>query len=216
MNKAIEELKEHLASAFAGQASSVALWHQTEPMVPPKPEQSGLASALPLLIQREHYFNFLLWHVEDEARRKDVDDSVIAGCKRRVDKLNQQRNDAMEEVDKYLCALLQPLLPQGGTGRRNTESVGMAVDRLSILALKVYHMGEQTERADVDAAHILSCKEKLAVLRRQRDDLAVAVLELIDDYAQGLKTPMLYSQFKMYNDPSLNPQLYGKEKGGRS
>jgi len=90
----------------------------------------------------------------------------------------------------------------------NTESLGMAVDRLSILSLKIFHMKEQTERDDVDAAHIASCEEKLCVLEEQRSDLEVAVLDLIDDYAKGVKRPKVFYQCKMYNDPSLNPELY--------
>jgi hypothetical protein len=89
----------------------------------------------------------------------------------------------------------------------------MALDRLSILALKIYHMDEQTRRDDVDAEHVLACKEKLAVLEKQRADLALALQELITDYGEGHKVPALYNQFKMYNDPNLNPELYKKNTG---
>ena len=162
------------------------------------------------MVLLEHFYNFHLWHVEDQARRKDVSDSVIADCKRKVDKLNQLRNDCIEEVDKCLYAVLLPQLPQGATTRQNTETVGMALDRLSILSLKIYHMEEQTRREDVNEEHLQTCSAKLAVLRRQRADLIVAVMYLISDYEQGNKTPVLYSQFKMYTDPAPIPQLYAR------
>jgi hypothetical protein len=140
-----------------------------------------------------------------------VDDAVIADCKRKIDALNQKRNDAVEAVDRCLVSILEPLLPKSASLRQNTETAGMAVDRLSILALKIYHMEEQTRRRDASAEHIKACSGKLDVLNRQRRDLAGAVLELMTDYAQGNKVPVLYSQFKMYNDPTLNPALYSKK-----
>lgn len=208
MSNGIEELKKVLENCFAGQRSATATWHESGPLFADHPAEPGL-KALPALILREHYCNYQLWHMEDEARRRDVDDSVIADCKRRIDKYNQQRNDCMEEVDRCLCVVLQPMLPAKPLHKQNTETAGMAVDRLSILALKIYHMEEQTRRTDVDADHVRACGEKLDVLRRQRKDLARAVLELLDEYAEGRKVPVLYSQFKMYNDPALNPKLYG-------
>ncbi len=114
----------------------------------------------------------------------------------------------IEEIDKYLVALIAPHLPKGATSRINTETVGMAIDRLSILALKIYHMEEQTHRTDVTAEHIESCRMKFDILCQQRKALITAVLELMDDYAAGQKIPALYSQFKMYNDPELNPEVY--------
>jgi hypothetical protein len=114
-------------------------------------------------------------------------------------------------VDACIVGMIAPMLPPVADGamlRHNTESLGMSVDRLSILSLKIFHMREQTERTDVDEAHRASCRDKLAVLQEQRADLARAVLELLDDYRTGVKRPKVYFQFKMYNDPSLNPQLY--------
>lgn len=210
---ALEEVKKALRACFDEQTRTTAQWHEADPSLPEAPSACTLA-ALPVFVLREHYYNFLLWHVEDEARRKDVGDSVIADCKRRIDRLNQQRNDCMEEVDRCICEILRPLLP-GTAASQNTETAGMAVDRLSILALKIYHMEEQTLRTDVDAAHIRACEEKLAILLSQRQRLAAALLELVDDYAGGRKAPALYAQFKMYNDPSLNPQLYGNKETGK-
>ena len=138
-------------------------------------------------------------------------DDVIAACKRSIDAFNQRRNDFMEKVDACIVAMCLPHLPAPAEGRRpryNTESVGAAVDRLSIISLKAYHMREETERTDVDAAHIEACRKKLTTLLDQRDELFTAILELIDDYAAGRKRPRVYYQFKMYNDPRLNPALY--------
>jgi hypothetical protein len=208
----IEKIKESLELCFDEQVSATARWHETEPTQPGDPTDYGL-DTLPSLVMKEHFYNFSLWHVEDDARRRDVDDSIIADCKRRIDRLNQQRNDCIEVIDRCLCAVLEPLLPVDAAQRQNTETAGMALDRLSILALKIYHMQEQTERVDVDAQHLRNCSEKLSILRHQREGLAQALLELISDYAAGGKVPVLYSQFKMYNDPALNPKLYGKKTG---
>lgn len=107
-------------------------------------------------------------------------------------------------------ALLSPLLPASPAPHINTESLGMAIDRLSILSLKIWHMDEQVRRTDVTPEHIASCEKKLAVLKEQRADLSLAVKHLVTEFVEGAKTPKLYFQFKMYNDPTLNPELYGK------
>lgn len=208
-----------LADCFALQDEATARWHTEDPAAPeppagPQSAPDGMPGSLPdtlrALVLDQHLRNFRLWHVEDMARRRDVDDSVIADCKRRIDALNQERNDRMERVDACLVDLLRPLLPDTGAGTEayNTESPGMAIDRLSILSLKIWHMAEQTQRADASREHIAACREKLAVLRRQREDLAAAVQALMAEYLAGSKRPRVYFQFKMYNDPNLNPQLY--------
>lgn len=196
-----------LGSCFEAQTEATARWHAETPAAP---EAGGEASpeTLRALVLQQHLMNFSLWHVEDVARRRDVDDTVIAECKREIDGYNQRRNDLMEKVDACLLALLAPYLPADAAPRHNTESLGMAIDRLSILSLKIFHMHEQTERTDADATHIARCREKLAVLHEQRDDLAWAVHELVGDFVAGRKRPKVYFQFKMYNDPSLNPELY--------
>jgi hypothetical protein len=200
--KTIEAIKAVLEDSFAAQAAAVEEWHT--PQGPAGGGEGDLCAA----ILAQHASNFRLWHVEDRARRRDVPDAVIAACKREIDALNQSRNDGIEAVDRHLAALLEPLLPQGAVRRMNTETVGMAIDRLSILALKIYHMEEQTRRRDAGREHAETCRDKLAVLQRQRLDLARSVLELLDDYAAGIKRPVPYGQFKMYNDPNLNPELY--------
>lgn len=202
-------LKALLHDAFAAQIDHVGLWHRQEPPADiPARDGDGLVE----LVLRQHLRNFLLWHVEDRARRRDVDDSVITACKREIDGLNQQRNDLMEQVDAWLVRAVaafeaQRNLPAEGR-RYNTETLGAALDRLSILSLKMFHMREQTERDDADPGHVARCREKLDVLRQQHADLSRSVLELVDDYASGAKCPRIYFQCKMYNDPSLNPELY--------
>jgi hypothetical protein len=202
-------LKDLLRRSWTAQLDLVALWHDEEPPadIPARPGD-GLVE----LVVRQHLKNFLLWHVEDRARRTDVDDSVITRCKREIDGLNQQRNDLMEQVDAWLVAAVAQFPAQqaaGGDARRhNTETVGAALDRLSILSLKIFHMREQTSREGVEPAHLDRCREKLGVLLDQHSDLSRSVLELVDDYALGVKSPKVYFQCKMYNDPALNPELY--------
>ena len=156
-----------------------------------------------------HARNFELWHQEDQARDPAAGDEVIARVKRAIDGLNQARNDAMERVDEAVLATLEGVSPSGAVAH-NSESVGSIVDRLSILSLKIFHMREETGREDADGEHRESCRTKLAVLSEQRGDLAGALAALLEDLRAGRKRFKVYRQMKMYNDPSLNPVLYGK------
>lgn len=210
MNEIFLVVKAALEASCTTQTAATLAWHSSDPVVEPCTDEVSVENLNALILQ-QHLRNFLLWHVEDKARRTDVPDSEIAACKREVDSLNQQRNDHIERIDNLLVGLLLHSLPVASSGRQNTETVGMAVDRLSILALKIFHMDEQTRRKDVDEDHKAACRGKLAVLYKQRADLLQALMELVDDYATGTKVPVLYHQFKMYNDPALNPELYGKK-----
>ena len=158
------------------------------------------------MVEENHLRNFELWHEEDVARRDDLGSARVHQAKRAIDRYNQERNNFIEEMDKALMTALQPA--ESGVPR-NSETPGMMIDRLSILALKEYHMREETERAEVAAAHREKCAEKLARIVRQRAGLAECLAELLADVAARRRTFAVYYQFKMYNDPSLNPQLYG-------
>ncbi len=209
-----DAVKRDLLESIDAQLRAVAEWHQNEPESFPLNGGKDAAEELRALVLAQHLINFKQWHIEDVARRKDVDASVIAECKRAIDVSNQRRTDAFEAVDEHLVNRLGPFIPplaEGERPRHNTESLGMVVDRLSILALKIFHMAEQTRRDDVTEDHRKTCAGKLSVLEEQRDDLIRALLDLIDDFCAGSKRPKAYYQFKMYNDPALNPQLYGKK-----
>ncbi len=154
--------------------------------------------------------NYNLWHLEDLARDPDANDSTIANVKRKIDKENQLRNDRIENLDILIDNFLKrnKIIPK--TEISNSETPGSIVDRLTILSLKIYHMKQQTERDDVDENHIITCKNKLKILHLQRDDLIGALKILINEILSGEKKHKIYYQFKMYNNPALNPILYKK------
>ncbi len=185
------------------QAKWTAAWHA--PGALPDP-----ASPLETLVRDQHQRNFLLWHEEDKARAPKASDTAIADVKRRIDRLNQERNDRIERIDEFLLQVLT----QGNANPSpdtpwNTETPGNSVDRLSILSLKVFHMREQEERAETSPEHREKCKQKREIIERQRGDLTLALQQLLNDILAGRKQIKLYRQFKMYNDPALNPAIYG-------
>ena len=149
------------------------------------------------------------WHYEDIIRDPHIDPVEALALKRRIDRSNQDRTDLVEEIDSWFRQYYSKVVPQPDA-RLNTESPAWAVDRLSILALKIYHMQEQVDRKDADAEHIAKCKAKLAVLLEQQKDLSLAIDQLLDDIAKGKKYMKVYRQMKMYNDPDTNPILYKK------
>lgn len=174
-------------------------------------DTSSLGITLANLLLTQHLQNFRLWHVEDIARRKDVDATVIADCKARIDALNQVRNDYMEKIDDFFTEFFLSLpITYTEPSRYHSETIGMIVDRLSILALKKYHMYEETRRDSATNAHRQQCSEKFQTLCTQRSLLITALFELLEEYRNGIKRPFVYKQHKMYNDPNLNPQLYAK------
>ena len=147
------------------------------------------------------------WHLEDIIRDPHIDPTEALGLKRRIDRSNQDRTDLVEEIDSYFRTTYSEVTPLPDA-RLNTESPAWAIDRLSILALKIWHMQEQTERKDVDAEHIARCQAKLNVLLEQQKDLSTAIDQLLEDIEAGRKYMKVYRQMKMYNDPSTNPILY--------
>ncbi len=183
------------------QQDMVALWHEQEIN---NPYFDFLAT-----VCHQHSFNFQLWHEEDIARSPDVDDPVIARVKRSIDRFNQQRNDWIEKVDDEISLRLESTgVKADDSAPLNTETPGSVIDRLSILALRIFHLREQTERVDASDEHLQSVHRKLAVCLLQKDDLELALQQLIDGIFSGRLRHRTYRQFKMYNDPALNPYLY--------
>ncbi len=147
------------------------------------------------------------WHLEDIIRDPHINPSEALQLKRRIDRSNQDRTDLVEQIDSYFRQKYSDIsvMPDA---KINTESPAWAIDRLSILALKIYHMREQAERSDASAEHIQKCKEKLDTLLEQQVDLSIAIDQLLEDIKTGRKYMKVYRQMKMYNDPATNPVLY--------
>lgn len=150
------------------------------------------------------------WHLEDIIRDPQIDPVKALEIKRRIDRSNQERTDTVELIDAFFRDKYSNVKALPGA-TINTESPAWAVDRLSILALKIYHMREQASRADASREHRDKCAAKLAVLMEQQKDLGTAIDQLLDDIAAGRKYMKVYMQMKMYNDPATNPVLYGKK-----
>jgi hypothetical protein len=173
---------------------------------------AGGSAALWDWVLANHRYNCLLWAEEDLARRTRAADAEIAANKRHIDRYNQARNDAMERVDDALLRATADR-PRAEGARLSSETVGAMVDRLSILALKVHHMRLQTVRTDVDDAHRAATRAKLEQLQRQRTDLAGCLDRLLEEIGRGTGYFNIYRQFKMYNDPTLNPALVAERRG---
>ena len=150
------------------------------------------------------------WHFEDIIRDPNIDPTEALTLKRRIDRSNQDRTDLVEQIDTYFRQTYSSVTPLP-EARLNTESPAWAVDRLSILALKIYHMQEQVDRTDATPEHLQRCQAKLDVLKEQQADLSKAVDQLLEDIEAGRIYMKVYRQMKMYNDPSTNPILYQKK-----
>ncbi|HEY2466347.1 MAG TPA: DUF4254 domain-containing protein [Terracidiphilus sp.] len=188
---AIVKLQDELTSA----------WHTQSDYS--EPADPWLAS-----VARQHRANFDLWHIEDEARAPGATDAQLAGVKRRIDTTNQLRNDLSEELDRALLEWLKPQRLPTQDAPLHSESPGLIVDRLSILALKIYHTREEAGRPDATSEHCERNRSRLAILEEQRADLAGCLDVLWRENLAGTRRFKLYRQLKMYNDPELNPAIY--------
>ena len=159
-------------------------------------------------VQKNHWFNYQLWHAEDKARRDDKGFKYVYQAKRAIDGFNQQRNNQMEIIDEWLYHFLKPEL--NAQIPVHSETPGMMIDRLSILSLKAYHMHEQVVRDDANDHHKKQCQIKLDVIMAQKKQLAHCLTTLLQEVLSKSRTFKVYHQFKMYNDPQLNPELYNK------
>lgn len=199
----------------AWQDEGVVAWHAApeSAVAVLEEERAGVSdtSELTRAIGAEHLTNIRLWHEEDEARRPDVSDAIVARTKRAIDGLNQLRNDTIEAVDDAILACLSDA-PTASDVPLHSETPGAIIDRLSILALKIYHMREEATREDASPEHRRRCGEKLTVLEEQREDLVGCLADLVDELRTGRRRFRRYRQFKMYNDPELNPAVRAAER----
>lgn len=162
------------------------------------------------LLYRKNWIDTVQWHYEDLIRDPGIEPEAALELKRKIDASNQERTDLVEYIDSYFLNKYQEVSVQP-EATINTESPAWALDRLSILALKIYHMQEEASREDASEAHRQACQAKLDILLEQRKDLSAAIDQLLDDIAEGRKYMKVYKQMKMYNDEELNPVLRGKK-----
>ena len=197
-----------ISNLLKRQLYDVELWHKYLPKLNYKKVKD-----FPILVSIQNQINFELWHQEDLARDPDASDTKIANVKRAIDQLNQKRNDLIEEMDQFLLNSINEKNVICDTNTEmNSETPGSMIDRLSINALKIYHMDEEINRKEVSAEHHKRCEAKLSILKDQRYDLEKCLMKLLVDLSRGNKRLKVYQQMKMYNDESLNPVLYKKFK----
>jgi hypothetical protein len=163
------------------------------------------------LLYHKNWIDTVQWHLEDVIRRDDISTDEFIKTKRRIDSSNQNRTDKVEDIDELFYRIFSQTETKPDA-RLNSETPGWLLDRISILELKIYHFAEQAEREDAAAEHRAKASEKLKTLTEQEHDLAVAFNELMLDLSKGNKYMKMYKQMKMYNDPSLNPELYKNQK----
>lgn len=179
--------------------------HVDAPIQNPYPEKS-----IEYYLYLKNWIDTVQWHLEDIIRDPDIDPTEALALKRRIDRSNQDRTDLVELIDSYFLDKYKSVQVKPDASI-NTESPAWAVDRLSILALKIYHMKKEAERTDTTDEHRAQCAKKLAVLLEQQKDLSAAIDRLLDEISSGDKYMKVYKQMKMYNDPNLNPVLYGQK-----
>jgi Protein of unknown function (DUF4254) len=183
-----------------------AFWHEQQPAMPPKSCGTFLDTAV-----AQHLANFELWHTEDKARTPHAADHELAEVKRAIDCINQRRNDLAEACDMVLLDHLRTLNLPNPKAELNSESPGLIIDRLSILSLKIFHTAEEIARADAPEGHAERNRKRLQILKDQRNDLAGCLDRLWQQTLAGERRFRLYLQLKMYNDPALNPAVYGRQ-----
>jgi len=187
----------------------VADYHVTDSVDAPTHNPYGEGS-FEYVLWEKSFIDTVQWHLEDLVRPDDVDPVEALRLKRWIDRSNQRRTDMVERIDDHYMSLFAQVKPLPGA-TINTETPAWAIDRLSILALKIYHFTIEATRADSSEEHRAKCQTKLDTLLQQRADLIQAIADLLQELADGRKIMKLYRQMKMYNDPSLNPMLYGKK-----
>ncbi len=184
------------------------LYHDTD-HVDARVENPYEQGSIEATLFAKNWIDAVQWHLEDIIRDPNIDPVEAVALKRRIDRSNQDRTDMVEEIDTYFRGKYADV-KVAADATINTESPAWALDRLSILALKIYHMEREVRRSDASEAHIAKCQAKLDVLLQQREDLITAIDQLLDDIAAGKKYMKVYRQMKMYNDPETNPVLYKK------
>ena len=189
---------------------SVLDYHQTDDVDTPIQNKYELKS-IEYYLFLKNWIDTVQWHLEDIIRNPEIDPVEALALKRRIDKSNQDRTDLVELIDSYFLDIYKDVNIKNDA-KINTESPAWAIDRLSILHLKIYHMQQEVDRKDSSAEHLAQCKTKLNILLEQKEDLSLAINQLIEDIANGEKKMKVYKQMKMYNDPALNPVLYAKGK----
>ena len=198
-------------SSFANRIfeESISKYHQIDKVEQPF-ENAYSKDDIAHLLYRKNWIDTVQWHYEDIIRDPDIDPIAALKLKRQIDSSNQDRTDLVEYIDGYFLKKYQSVQIKGNA-TINTESPAWAIDRLSILALKVYHMQEEADRKDASQNHIDKCQQKLNVLLEQREDLSTAIDQLLGDIEAGNKYMKVYKQMKMYNDDELNPVLRGQK-----
>ncbi|MGB1080138.1 MAG: DUF4254 domain-containing protein [Flavobacteriaceae bacterium] len=196
------------AAAFAIFEQSIIAYHVLDTVDQPF-ENPYDSTTLDHLLYRKNWIDTVQWHYEDLIREPNIDPVAALELKRKIDASNQDRTDTVEYIDSYFLQQFKSVSPLPDASI-NTESPAWAIDRLSILALKIYHMQEEANRSSASEAHRMACTKKLAVLLEQKKDLSAAIDQLLADMAAGRKYMREYKQMKMYNDESLNPVLYQK------